>query len=239
MPAPDQNTPDARADAKTLAALAEKTGHRFRNPALLKTALTHASTGAKLNYERLEFLGDRVLGLAVAELLYAHFPGESEGDLALRLAALVQGKFLAGIAHEIGLGDHIALSPSEAQAGGAAKENILADVLEALIGALYLDAGLDQCRAFIAGIWTERLHLSARPPQHPKTRLQEWAQGAKLPLPAYKVTGRSGPDHAPAFVVELYIEGHPPLSAQGPSRQAAEREVAALFLQKIETETAS
>lgn len=222
-------------EKRALTKLEERIGHRFADPALLKMALTHASTGAKFNYERLEFLGDRVLGLAVSGLLYARFPGESEGDLALRLAALVQGSFLAEIAREIDLGAYIDLSPSEAQAGGAAKENILSDVFEALIGALYLDGGFEKCQDFITAVWTDRLYSAARPPQHPKTRLQEWAQGAKLPLPAYEIIGQSGPDHAPVFEVELSVEGYPPVAAQGRSRQIAEREAADLFMRMIET----
>lgn len=214
--------------------LEERIGHRFRDKTLLKAALTHASTGAKFNYERLEFLGDRVLGLTVADLLYTHFPSETEGDLALRLAALVQGRFLAEIAREIDLGSYVELSFSEAQAGGAEKDNILADVFEALIGALYLDGGFEKCQTFIKSLWVDRLYVTARPPQHPKTRLQEWAQGARLPLPAYRIAGQSGPDHAPVFEVELSVQGYPPLVAQGRSRQEAEREAAELFMQKIE-----
>lgn len=214
--------------------LEERIGHRFRDPALLKTALTHASAGAKFNYERLEFLGDRVLGLVVAELLYIRFPGENEGDLALRLAALVQGQFLAEIAREIDLGSYVELSASEALAGGADNENILSDVFEALIGALYLDGGFEKCQTLINALWADRLYITARPPQHPKTRLQEWVQSAKLPLPVYKIIGQSGPDHAPVFEIELSVQGYPPLVAEGRSRQAAEREVASLFMQKIE-----
>ncbi|MCC6598790.1 MAG: ribonuclease III [Alphaproteobacteria bacterium] len=219
--------------------LEERIGHLFKDPALLKTALTHASTGAKLNYERLEFLGDRVLGLVVAGLLYARFPNENEGDLALRLAALVQGRFLAEIAQVIDLGSYIELSAAEALAGGAMNENILADVFEALIGALYLDGGFEKCQKLIHALWADRLHIMITPPQHPKTRIQEWAQGAGLPLPVYKITGQSGPDHAPVFEVELSVQGHAPLLAQGRSRQVAEREAAALFLKYLEEEKSS
>jgi ribonuclease-3 len=205
-------------------------GHKFADKALLRAALTHSSTGADVNYERLEFLGDRVLGLVVAQMLYGRFPHEKEGDLARRLAALVQGSFLAMVAQEMELGLYIEFSEAEAQTGGAENENILSDVFEALIGALYLDGGFEVCRALIEKFWLHRLDQMSKPPQHPKTRLQEWAQGQGLPLPEYRLIGQHGPDHAPMFDVELYVKGYPALIAQGRSRQAAEKAVAELFI---------
>jgi ribonuclease-3 len=205
-------------------------GHRFEDKALLKAALTHSSTGALKNYERLEFLGDRVLGLVIAELLYRRFPDEKEGDLARRLAALVQGSFLAGIAQEMALGRYIDFSDAEAHAGGADNENILSDVFESLIGALYLDAGFSTCQTLIEKFWLDRLDLMNKPPQHPKTHLQEWAQAQGLPLPEYKIIGQHGPDHAPIFDIELHVQGYPVLTAQGRSRQAAEKTVAEKFI---------
>lgn len=205
-------------------------GHCFEDKALLKAALTHSSTGALKNYERLEFLGDRVLGLVIAELLYRRFPDEKEGDLARRLAALVQGSFLAGIAQEMALGRYIDFSDAEAHAGGADNENILSDVFESLIGALYLDAGFSKCQTLIEQFWLDRLDLMNKPPQHPKTHLQEWAQAQGLPLPEYKIIGQHGPDHAPIFDIELHVQGYPVLTAQGRSRQAAEKTVAEKFI---------
>lgn len=218
--------------ARDIALLEENLGYAFQDKALVQTALTHSSTGENENYERLEFLGDRVLGLVIAELLYIKFHSEKEGDMARRLASLVQGSFLAQIAQEISLGAYIRFSDAEASSGGAQNENILADVFEALIGALYLDAGFNQCRSVIETLWGERLHTMSKPPQHPKTRLQEWAQGRGLPLPEYKIIRQHGPDHAPVFDVELTVQGFPPLSAQGRSRQIAERAVADEFFNR-------
>jgi ribonuclease III len=213
-----------------LARLEERIGHTFSDPALIRAALTHSSAGLKENYERLEFLGDRVLGLAVAELLYARFQDETEGDLARRLASLVQGSFLAVVAQDIELGAHIVFSEAEAHAGGAENENILADVFEALIGALYLDGGFEKCRHMIETLWAGKLDTDSKPPQHPKTRLQEWAQSQGLPLPDYKIVGQHGPDHAPVFDIELTVKGFSPVRAQGRSRQVAERAAAEAFL---------
>ncbi|MCF8496151.1 MAG: ribonuclease III [Alphaproteobacteria bacterium] len=213
----------------------EKTiGHQFRNPALLETALTHSSTGMEANYERLEFLGDRVVGLIVAEMLYRHFPAEAEGDLAKRLAALVQGKFLALIAVSINLQSFVILSDAERTTGGADNENILSDVFEALVGALYLDGGFKPCQTFVEQLWAEHLHTMITPPQHPKTTLQEWAQAQGLPLPLYEIAAQEGPDHAPLFRIRLRVQGHPEILAEGPSRQAAERQAARNFLERLE-----
>jgi len=211
-------------------------GHSFKNKALLQMALTHSSMGQGDNYERLEFLGDRVLGLIVAELLYHRFPTEQEGDLAKRLAALVQGSFLAEKAQDIHLGDYILFSDSEASSGGAENQNILADVFEALLGALYLDAGFESCKTLVQAVLGEKLDIMIKPPQHPKTRLQEWAQGQGLALPVYKITDQHGPDHAPLFDIELHVQGYKPFTAQGRSRQMAEKEVAHIFLEHLETD---
>ena len=140
-----------------------------------------------------------MLGLSIAELLYERFPAEPEGDLAKRLAALVQGKQLAHIARKINLGDYIDFSDAERSAGGAENDNILADVFESVLGALYLDTGYEKCRALIERLWEDSFYDMKAPPQHPKTALQEWAQGKSLPLPEYKIIKQSGPDHAPVF----------------------------------------
>ncbi len=216
--------------SQSLQTLEDRIGHKFKNSELIKTALTHSSVAVGYNYERLEFLGDRVLGLVIAELLYGRFPQESEGDLAKRLAALVQGSFLAEIAVEMDLGSHIDLSEGEAQAGGAENENILADVFESLIGALYLDGGFEKCQTLIHGLWQDKLDVMKEPPQHPKTKIQEWAQGLSLPLPAYKIANQTGPDHAPVFEIELSVEGYDPVIGKGKSRQLAEKEAAREFI---------
>ncbi len=207
-------------------------GYHFRDRDYLRHALTHASTGADRDYERLEFLGDRVLGLVLAHLLYAEFPEESEGSLARRHAALVSGATLAVIAGQIGLGEVLHLSDGERAAGGAKNDNILGDVMEALIGAAYLDGGLEPCRALIAALWKDALHIMVQPPQDPKTALQEWAQARGLGLPEYALESRDGPDHAPVFRIRVRVTGFDPVSGAGLSRRAAEK-AAALQLMKM------
>lgn len=216
----------------SLADLEKDIGHVFKDQVLIHTALTHSSSGGEGDYERLEFLGDRVLGLIIAEYLYKEFPGEAEGDLAKRLAALVQGSLLAEIATEMELGKYMKFSDSEKAAGGAENDNILADGVEALLGALYLDGGIEKCRALVEKYWTGRFDQMVAPPQHPKTQVQEWAQGQGLPLPLYEISDRSGPDHAPVFIIKLSVEGFEPVTAEGRSRQAAEKEAAAAFIAK-------
>lgn len=209
-------------------------GHQFKDQALLHAAMTHASTGTGTNYERLEFLGDRVLGLVMADILYKSFPQENEGDLAKRHAALVQGAFLSVIAREINLGDALILSESERGAGGADNDNMLADGFEALIGALYLDAGLEPCEKLIAELWGERVSMLSAPPQDPKTALQEWAQGRGLPLPVYEVARREGPDHAPVFTMRVTVQGFQSAEATGAARRSAEKEAARILLERLD-----
>lgn len=219
--------------AELIKELEIKIGYHFRDSTLLEDALTHSSTGKKSNYERLEFLGDRVLGLVVAEILYDKFPEEKEGDLAKRLASLVQGTWLAKIAHEIDLGKYMNFSEAERTAGGHDNDNILADGMEAMIGAMYLDASLEQCAVFIKHLWGDAFEVMKRPPQHPKTTLQEWAQGAGLPLPAYEIIGQSGPDHAPIFDLRLTIKGHGEVVSKGASRSQAEKAAAKAMIEQL------
>lgn len=217
--------------------LQQRINHRFADQALLQAAMTHASMGLAGNYERLEFLGDRILGLVMAEILYTTFPLESEGDLAKRHAALVQGELLAIIAREISLGDALILSEGERGAGGADNDNMLADGFEALIGALYLDGGLPPCQTMITKLWGNRVNILSAPPRDPKTTLQEWAQGRGLPLPVYEVAAREGPDHAPLFIMRVTVQGFDPVDAQGSSRRAAEKDAARILLEKLESLT--
>ena len=218
--------------SEALTLLQEKIGYTFKESDLLRAALTHASAGSERNYERLEFLGDRVLGLIMAQILFERFPQENEGDLAKRHAALVQGKMLAQIARDIDLGDPLILSESERAGGGSHNDNILADAMEALIGALYLDGGLDICAKLIRDLWAQNIDVMKEPPKDPKTALQEWAQSRALPLPDYSIVSRTGPDHAPEFEIGVTIEGYDQVTAKGFSRRIAEKEAARLFLEQ-------
>ena len=218
-----------------LSGLAEALGHRFTDPSLLQLAITHSSVtgrGAAAN-ERLEFLGDRVLGLAVADLLYRCFPGEDEGHLARRFAVLVSRETLAQVAGQIGLPPYLALARGEEDSGGRANPAILADACEAVIAALYLDGGLEVARRFIEGAWTDLIGQDRRPPQDPKTALQEWAQGAGRKLPSYVVISSRGPAHDPVFTVEVRVEGLPPTTATGRSKRVAEQAAAAEALRRV------
>jgi len=212
----------------------ERLGHRFREPALLRQALTHASAAAAgASNERLEFLGDRVLGLVVAALLFERFPGDSEGTLARRFTALVRREALARVAETIDLGHHLVLSAGEEEAGGRANPGTLADACEAVIAALFLDGGLAAADAFVRRQWLPLLDEALPPPKDAKTALQEWAQDRGLPLPVYRETGRSGPAHAPTFAIEVSLTGHAPATASGPSKRAAEQSAAAVLLDRL------
>lgn len=211
--------------------LQDRLGYQFKKPELLFKALTHSSAGMEKNYERLEFLGDRVVGLVIAEELFHMFKDENEGDLAKRHAALVQGRMLARIARRINLGDAMELSEAERAAGGSKNENILADAMESVIGAIFVDQGmLEQTRRIIRELWGDTIKVMKEPPQDPKTALQEWAQGRGLPLPSYELVSRTGPDHAPTFEIKVEVEGYPSWTSPGSSRRKAEKEAAAVLL---------
>ncbi len=193
---------------RTDSALEERIGYRFRDAALLDRALTHASAVSPdgqpaENYQRLEFLGDRVLGLTIASMLHKAFPGAEEGELARRLNQLVKRETCAEVAAELDIGAAIRVGEGEAQTGGRKKTAILADVCEALLAAIYLDGGFDEASAFVDRFWRKRMVDFKGQLRDAKTTLQEWAQGMGLPPPAYTVTGRSGPDHAPVFTVTV------------------------------------
>jgi ribonuclease-3 len=215
--------------------LEERIGYRFRNRLLLHEALTHASAlnGQKglANYERLEFLGDRVLGLAMAEHLYQAYPQAPEGELARRFNCLVRKETCAEVAEELELGPFIKLGDSEALAGGRRKRTILGDACEALLAAVYLDGGWEPVKEVVATFWARRAAEIAAIPLDAKTTLQEWVQGrGETKLPRYLKVASSGPDHAPLFVYEVRVEGLEPARGKGASRRAAEQAAAAAML---------
>ena len=212
-------------------------GHAFKRPDLLQEALTHRSAAQgkgrrRASNERLEFIGDRVLGLAMAEWLAERFPNEQEGELGRRLAYLVSQPVLATVAETAGLAAALSVSPGEAKAGVAKRATVLADALEAALGALYLDGGLAPARDFIRRAWNEAMVEQADPPKDAKTALQEWAQKRGKDLPVYEVTGRSGPPHAPAFVVTVTV-GTFDADGNGGSKRAAEQRAAETLLTRL------
>lgn len=220
---------------RSLDALAESLGHRFADESLLARALTHSSIRAKTrdqtrrDNERLEFLGDRVLALIVAEMLFKSYPDSPEGGLARRFNVLVRRETCAEIARDIDLGRHLRLGAGEARAGGRRKVALLGNACEAIIAALYLDGGIGAARQFIERHWGARIEALDEAPSDAKTALQEWSQGRGLPAPEYRVAERSGPDHAPHFEVEVLIEGHDAVRGAGKSKQAAEKAAARAF----------
>jgi ribonuclease-3 len=232
----------AAPDAARQSELEARLGHRFKEGAQLQRALTHSSAlarskGGRGSYERLEFLGDRVLGLVVADLLLRRFPEESEGELAKRFAYLVSGEILARVAREIDLGPYIAFSRGEADSGGSDNPAILADVMEAVIAALYRDGGLEAARGFIEPRWKPVIEADHKPPREPKTALQEWAQGRGLALPKYVEVEREGPAHDPRFTIEVRLESkRGPRSARGEgrSKRQAEQEAAQALLRELD-----
>ncbi|HEB79904.1 MAG TPA: ribonuclease III, partial [Rhodospirillales bacterium] len=205
-------------------------------PELLKQALTHSSTTRDriLSNQRLEFLGDRVLGLVMARVLFSRFESEEEGELSRRHAALVRREALTRVALEMGLCEHMVMSKSEEQAGGRGNPNLMADACEALIAALYLDGGVKAAETFILRYWSPLMDEDLRPPKDPKTALQEWAQGRGLALPAYMQISREGKDHAPVFSVEVVIEGFQAAPGSGSSKRVAEQDAAQAMLAIIE-----
>jgi ribonuclease-3 len=211
----------------------EKTlGRPARDLASYERAVTHGSQAAD-NYERLEFLGDRVLGLAIAEWLFEQFPGEPEGALSRRLNALVTGAVCAEVARGLGVVPHLRLGKQAREDGAADSDNVLGDVMEALIGAFYLEHGLDLARAFIRKAWGPLIHLHAKAPQHPKSALQEWAAAHNRRPPEYEVVDRSGPNHSPRFTVKVAIGKLAEASGEGTSKQEAETAAAAALLERL------
>jgi ribonuclease-3 len=219
-------------DKGLLAWLKETLGRAPDDPALFERALTHASFG-EAQYERLEFLGDRVLGLAVATWLYELFPDEPEGQLSKRLNALVARETCAQVGRELGVGPRLRLGKQAREDGAFESDNVVGDAVEALIGAVYLDSGLDEAVAFVRRAWGDRVSSRDKAPQHPKSALQEWAAAQERKPPAYRLAERSGPQHAPTFVVEVEIRGVGSASAEGASKQEAETAAAAKLLEQL------
>ena len=207
-------------------------GHRPGDLADYERALTHGSR-SDANYERLEFLGDRVLGLAMAEWLYEHFPNEPEGALSKRFNALVTGAVCAEVARGLGVPARLRLGKQARDDGASDSDNVLGDVMEALLGALYRDAGLEAARAAIRRLWGGRMVADLAAPQHPKSALQEWAAAHQRKPPVYEILDRSGPGHAPRFTVKAMIPKLAEAVAEGGSKQEAETAAARALLGKL------
>jgi len=224
-------------DETDFAEVEEKLGHRFRDKQLLARALTHASASTRVSNERLEFLGDRVLGLVIAEILFTTYPDEPEGLLALKYNALVCGDACAAAADAAGLSAHVLIAASEAASGGRKKTAILGGVCEAVIAALYFDGGLETARHFILRYWADAFADLGNDMRDPKTMLQEWAQSrarASRGAPVYRLVKREGPDHAPRFVVEVSVAGEGSETGEGRSKQEAQQSAAKAMLARIE-----
>jgi ribonuclease-3 len=246
-PAAGGDPPDIGAEAarpksprrrvRRAASIETRIGYRFKNPALMQQALTHISalTGLRNragSYQRLEFLGDHVLGLVISDMLFEAFPKADEGELSRRLADLVRKEACAEVARAIELGEAIRLGASEANAGGRNRIAILADVCEALIGAVFLDGGYPAAVALITRLWEERMRAPKRPLRDAKTMLQEWAQARGLPTPAYRELERTGPDHDPEFRVAVELRDRLPAEGTGRSKRSAEQAAASVMLSR-------
>lgn len=225
-----------------LSLLEAKLGHDFKERTLLVRALTHRSalatrsvsesdrTGRDMSYQRLEFMGDRILAFVIAEMLLTHFPDAEEGELARRLTGLVRNETCAEVADECGLPACIILGDGERRAGGRQKAAIIGDVCEAVIAAIYFDGGMDPARRFVDRYWRPRMESWTKPLRDPKTALQEWAHGLRRPTPLYHEISRTGPDHALSFVMEVRVEGTKPSQGSGNSKREAEQKAASAFL---------
>lgn len=207
--------------------------HQFNDPALLQRALTHSSSATKKqpSYERLEFLGDRVLGIVVADMLFHSFPQDKEGALAKRHSILVKQGTLEKIAELLNIDQHIRYGRHDG--APAPSPSVKADVVEALIAAMYLDGGFAVADRFIRQYWGAFISAEDKPPEDPKSALQEWAQGKGIELPTYKVIGQSGPDHNPLFIIQVSLPGYPAQQAESTSKQSAQKLAARLLLNHI------
>jgi len=211
-------------DKAALSALAEQTGYSFKDPSLLIQALTHSSAQISPDNQRLEFLGDRALGMTIADALFTTYPNEAEGELALRYNDLVNKQTCADIAEKLNLGDLMRLSRSEAFSGGRKKLAILGDGMEAYLGAVYLDGKYEAAQACIMLLWGDLIkNQKQQSLRDPKSELQEWAQARKLPPPSYTVISRDGPDHAPEFIVEASLKTGENARAKALSKREAQK----------------
>jgi ribonuclease III len=251
-PAPPESAPPESAPPKTKrgkaaaerearAALEARIGHKFADSTLLSTAFTHVSAlkptrkkGDKRgdSYQRLEFLGDHVLGLVVSDMLYRAFPNADEGELSKRLADLVRKESCADVAKSLGLVDDIRLGQVGAGAGARLRKSVLGDICEAVIGAVFLDGGYSAAAQFVERNWTERMRKPRRPLRDPKTVLQEWAQGKGLPTPVYREVDRTGPHHDPQFRVAVDLPGLEPAEGLGGSKRDAEKAAASVMIER-------
>ncbi|MEM8914361.1 MAG: ribonuclease III [Pseudomonadota bacterium] len=215
-------------------------GYRFDDPHLITEALLHTSIDpqqrgrARHGYQRLEFLGDRVIGLVAAQWLLGQHPKEGEGEIARRHAHLVGGPMLASIATEVGLGRFVALSASQEAAGGRDSPTIMADIMEAIVGALYLDGGIDAAQDFLVPLFDRHVDQTLAPPRDPKTALQEWAQARGLDLPDYRLIKQDGPAHQPHFEIEVSVAGQPTAMGAGTTKRQAEKEAASNLLTLVD-----
>lgn len=224
---------------KDRSGLEARIGYSFSDKSLLERALTHISalSGGPQNrvssYQRLEFLGDHVLGLVISDMLYRNFPKANEGELSKRLADLVRKETCAAVAKDMDLGPELRLGNSESHAGGRLRTTILADACEGLVGAVFVDGGYPAAEALIAKFWQDRMVQSVKPTRDAKTMLQEWAQARGLPTPAYKEVARTGPHHDPQFKIAVVLPEHPTAEGVGASKRAAEQAAAAAMLTSV------
>ena len=216
----------------------ERLGHRFTDEGLLRQALTHASSAVKKDHDnqRLEFLGDRVLGLVISEALFEDDRSAREGQLAPRFNALVRKEACAEVAEQVGLGDALMLGRSEMRSGGRRKVALLGDAMEAVIAAVYIDAGFDVARTLILRLWGARISTAEARAADPKSALQEWAQGRGLPTPRYIDISRTGPDHQPIFVVEATLTTGQSARGEAASKKAAQVQAASALMAQIKDE---
>ncbi|HEY0212589.1 MAG TPA: ribonuclease III [Paenirhodobacter sp.] len=222
-----------------ITAFMDRLGHSFTRPELLLRALTHSSIGSatRPDNQRLEFLGDRVLGLTMAEALFRADRAASEGQLAPRFNALVRKETCADVARQIGLGDVLKLGRSEMMSGGRRKEALLGDAMESVIAAVYVDAGFDAAQALVLRLWGDRISHVEDDARDAKTALQEWAQARGLPPPSYETIARQGPDHAPVFTIQVRLESGETEQATAGAKRQAEQAAAKALLQRLESVT--
>lgn len=230
---------EQRLNDASIEALEAALGYTFKDKPRLERAMTHPSAvssaeAVKHSNQRLEFLGDRVLGLVIAERLFERYPSEREGDLAPRLNRLVNKTACANAVRHVGVADYILMADNEIRSGGRERDSTLGDVCESLIAAIYLDGGLKAARAFIERAWAEQFNAAPKRVKDNKTLLQEWAQARGRGLPVYKVVSRDGPDHAPVFTISVEVTGVGTAEGLSDSKQDAERAAAGALLDRVE-----